>query len=681
MSPHEHFSTRNLRALMGGVLFALWSCQCSDFGIDANRFACATDADCGAGATCLRRGTGFECVLSDSGFGGGAAAGGTSAGGQSGGGSAAGGVAGGEAGGAAAGGEAGGTAGGGTPSPVTAVVFASGEQRIAARTCSSPLEIETRDAFDRATPVSAPVSVSLTSIPRTGLKIYLGAGCTGPEVSSGTIDAGSRAVRFSVRADSANSFTLLAESSSLNSATQNLTVFEEPTQLRLTATPTAPLRAGSCFPAVVETRGASGALAVPNDTPVTFTTDVVNGALFFSDAMCTTGVTQVTVGAGNSAANLWVKPVSGVPMSLIATAPFAMANVGISPVPIVRRGTCRVTGSSQRCPIDAPDGGSPIPATVGRSFLITQSIATPSTYTPLDIEVRCLPQGAEVLCSRDLSGSTTDALTHFQVVELPSGLAVQSASSSACVGPIVLPIAVDPSRTFLLKSVIGKRDTYDLDDSVAMRLVAPTQVALTSSGCESYDVQTVQWDGVSVTRGLVAPFGIPAGSLTSVVSSLAPSGSASTLVLIQPTALALSPCSVLARAEVQSPSELRFSRGASRTICGSTALPVVVWERIDFGPRARVWPYTVTLPQPIRTLMNPITPVDPTRSFVITSSQQLGGQGSGEIDGALEEDAVSGAVQTKLIAATPVSASSVEVTRQMSNAAATITFYVVQIDP
>jgi len=318
---------------------------------------------------------------------------------------------------------------------------------------------------------------------------------------------------------------------------------------------------------------------------------------------------------------------------------------------------------------------------------MTQSIsAMPSgASTPLDVEARCRLQGVSINCSR--RNGSDDALTHFQVVELPSGLTVQSASSGVCTSPIALPGLVDPTRTFLLKSVVGAGSNFDQDDSVAASLSGPSTVTLSSNACEGYDVQAVQWDGVTVTRGQLA---IPTGAFFSLASSLLPS-SRSTLVLSQPSndvpfplpfpVPGLSPCQVLGRAEVMSPTELRFSRGISRSNCNNVSLPRIVWERVDFGSRARVWPYTVTLTPNTQTLSLPITPVDPTRSFVITSSQQLGGQGSGESDALGSDLAVDTAVQTRLITMSPVVANTVDVVRQPSTSTALITFYVVQIDP
>ena len=566
----------------------------------------------------------------------------------------------------------------------TALAFASPAQIIGTGTCSSPLVIEARNALDQPTPVSTDLLVTLTASPM-GLSVYAGAGCQGLPVTFNSMLAGSTQIVFSVRTATASPYSLLAFAPPLSSATQNLTVFQVPTQLLFTGNPPPPLRAGSCFQATLEARFLSVPLPVRSDTLVTMSTNITNGSLFFSDAMCSLQTMAVTIRSGNTTASVFVKPVSGVPQTLSATAPFATGTLMISPVAIVRRGTCQVRGSAETCPIDVGTVTNPVAATAGRSFLITQSISTPGTTTPLDVEARCRLAGTAISCNRRGTAMTSDALTHYQVVELPSGLVVHTATGNICPNTANLSGIVDPTRTFLLKSVVGTGTNFDQDDSVSVTLSGLATATLSSSACDGFDLQAVQWDGVSVTRGQLSPSAIPFGNFSSLVTMLA-SSSLSTMVLSQPsndfTFPGGPPCGVLGRAEVTAPTELRFIRGAGRTNCNLSTLTRIVWERIDFGTRARVWQYTTTMTQNTQLFSVPITAVDPTRSFVITSSQQLGGQGSGESDGLNPGDAVDAAVQTKLVpSADPVSSNRVEVTRQAASSAAVITFYVVQIDP
>lgn len=573
--------------------------------------------------------------------------------------------------------------------PASRLAFASAPQSIGTGICSAPVIVETRNALGVTTNVvsNTIVSFNSTSGPST---VYLGPNCLGVPVTMGVIPAGQSQVRFSIRTSNPINATLTATSLPLASASQSLIVFQLPTQLTFTASVTPPLRAGSCFAASVEARGPMGVpLPVQSPTLVALTSSIANGTLFFADPTCTVLMTGTSISLGSSSATVYVKPLSGVPQVLSATASFGTGTLAISPVPIVRRGDCTVQGSLEQCPIDMNSIGQVIPATPGRSFLITQSIGDSrlGAALPLDVEARCRLQGNDISCTRrgsGLPGLTRDALTHFQVVELPTGLFVQAASSGNCSGTITLQGMVDPTRTFVLKSVVGSGSSFDEDDSVAATLATPLAVTLSSSACEGYDVQVVQWDGVSVSRGQLSPMAIPIGSfMSSVVLPL--SSTTSTIVLSQPSNDLMGsspPCQVLGRAEVFSPNELRFFRGANRVTCVSTALPRIVWERIDFGTRARVWPHTVTMTTNTEVFSIPIMPVDPTRSFVITSSQQLGGQGSGETNGNSFSESTDSAVQTRLIVGTnPVVATAVEVVRQASTSTAIITFYVVQIEP
>lgn len=573
--------------------------------------------------------------------------------------------------------------------PVTRLAFASAPQTIGTSICSAPIIVETRNALDQPTPVVSNTTVLFNVGGLGTVTIYAGSGCIGAPVASGVILTGTSQVRFSVRAAAPTNASLNATSNPLVGASQPLTVFQSPTQLAFTAVIAQPLRAGACLAASVEARGPTMMpLAVQSDATVLLTTNVPNGSLFFSDALCTLQTLAVMIRSGTSSAPVYVKPVSGVPQVLSATAPFGTGTLSISPVAIVRRGDCTVQGTLEQCPIDPSPTGPVIPATPGRSFLITQSIGEPGpdAALPIDVEARCRLQGSDISCNRRGNGLTRHALTHFQVVELPTGLFVQSASSGNCAGSINLPGMVDPTRTFLLKSVVGTGATFDQDDSVSVNLATSLSVTLSSNACEGYDVQAVQWDGVSVSRGQLFPTAIPLGAYSSSVMLPLPS-SASTLVLSQPSNDLMvfnagAPCAVLGRAEVFSPTELRFFRGANRFNCLSTALPRIAWERIDFGSRARVWPHTVTMSMNTVVFSIPIIQVDPTRSFVLTSSQQLGGQGSGEATGISSSESTDSAVQTRLIVGpSPVVANAVEVVRQASTSTAVITFYVVQIDP
>lgn len=556
----------------------------------------------------------------------------------------------------------------------------SASQTITTNLCSASLVVESRTFLGFPTPVLSNLTVGLTSAPSTPLQFYAGAGCIGPPVTSVVMLAGQSRVSFFARSSAANMFIVTASASGLLSANQDLTVTQAPTSLAFAAALPSPLRAGACLPATVESRHNGAATTVLSDTNVALTVDVADGTRFFTDPSCTSMTTSVTIAAGSTTAGFFFKPRSGVPMVLTATAPFGAGTLGLSPVPIVRRGRCTLRGSSQTCSID-PLGLPQTAATLGRAFLIAQSIVPLGTSTPLDVEARCRLQGVDISCQRRGGGLTSDAETHFQVVELPTGLTVRTASSGSCGTNVNLNGQVDVNRSFVLKSVIGSGTNLDEDDAVSATLIGPSTVLLSSNACDGYEVQAVQFDGASVVRGQPLLPAMSSGSLTAGVTGLAPASSA-TLVLSQPSTdvrfigLPLAPCSVQARADVASPSELRFSRGMGRSACTNNTLARIPYERVDFGSQARVWSYNLSLSQSTESFPLAISAVDPTRTFVLTSSQQLGGQGSGEADGTLGATGPDGAVQTVLL-----NASTVEVRRGPASSAVLVTVYVVQLEP
>jgi hypothetical protein len=186
----------------------------------------------------------------------------------------------------------------------------------------------------------------------------------------------------------------------------------------------------------------------------------------------------------------------------------------------------------------------------------------------------------------------------------------------------------------------------------------------------------VELSGVSVDRGS-EDGGIPSDAGTLSVSGL-PAVSLNTALLTQNGADNGGPsiCEVLVRGEMPTSSSLNFSRASGATgACLASALPQVVWERLDFGTRGKVQTFTTTLNANVSTASVAITPVDTTRTIVFASNQGVSGQGVGETNGAVTHLS-DGQARFELTSATNVT-----VTRQHNTGTANFTFYVVEIDP
>jgi len=86
--------------------------------------------------------------------------------------------------------------------------------------------------------------------------------------------------------------------------------------------------------------------------------------------------------------------------------------------------------------------------------------------------------------------------------------------------------------------------------------------------------------------------------------------------------------------------------------------------------------YSVTFAPGEREKLVSISPVDTTRSLVMTSSQSAGGQGAGETDYPGSDKHGEGVARFNLESATQV-----RVTRPESSASARFTFYVIELTP
>ena len=126
------------------------------------------------------------------------------------------------------------------------------------------------------------------------------------------------------------------------------------------------------------------------------------------------------------------------------------------------------------------------------------------------------------------------------------------------------------------------------------------------------------------------------------------------------------------------PTTLTITRGAGTADGGCRLLDLpVAWERVDFGTRASVQTITTTLPAAALFVDVAVAPVDLTRTLVLSGAQTVSGQSGGE-----SAENVSNLFGSEASARFELTtATNVRVTREHASAAATFTFYVIQVEP
>ena len=545
----------------------------------------------------------------------------------------------------------------------------------------------------RPSPVTSPTTITLSVGAAMGVTFHSLSTCNSTPTSSVTLAAGSSATTFFARSSTPANVMLTASASGLTSAVQALTFVDGPDTLVFTNTPPSPLRAGACFALSYQSRKLGAAMPVASNLTVSFVSTPSGAVRFYSDAACTATTTGQVLTAGTSTDSVFVRVLTGsAPVTLQAQgALLTPATLMAMALPMVRRGSCSfepqawtlVNGGVDAGLVDGgpvPDlfmGCDLTPSPISRDATMLLFQAT-SAGAYQDALVRCrLSATGSLTCSR--RAGVTSAAVHWQVVEIPSGLRVVHMGNNACPTALTLPTAVDPTKTFLLRSISNTSFSYDDEDAPVVTLTGPTTVALSAAGCEGIELQAVEWDGVSVARGALDG-GMDAGTALGSLLGVTPA-SLQRAVLSQAGTAAngtMRTCSMLARAFLPGPSEVRFSRALGDAGCATEVATFMGHERLDFGTRATVQERTLTF-QPGQTTQSPtITSVDTTRTFVFASSQSAMGQGMGETNSPVTSVPGEAAFSLEL-PATPT-ATTFTARRALSTSTAVVTVYIVQVE-
>ena len=663
----------------------LVGCECAPLGVHETRFSCTGDDECVTGFVCLDVGQGLECVPEgtepvDAGDDAGAAddagvdAGGPDAGDDSGSP---------DAGDVDSGDDAGFDAGEPLDAGALSLHFLTTQQNVPLNTCSGITLVEAR-SDGVAWQVPSLTEVSLSSTPG-GVRFFENPMCSGAGVSTVVINQGGDNVDFYMRASDAGVYSVRAAANGFAPASQEFEVGVTPTIITLAGIPGS-VPGGKCQQVVVELRRA-GAL-VNADMPVPVSLSAVNASQvrFYSSSSCTSTTTSVTIPMGASAAQFWMKPMTGGTQTVIATAAFDGDQATFTTNGVVRRFGCWFNASSV-----GADGGT-VAGTTSRTCTFSPSVTDMNAavlFSQFSSDVGSngsVPSSGATRCRLTANNAVTCNRVHdltageiyVQVAEIPQGFRVQrfAATSANCTGSQLTQPQDGGAFPFVVRSLSSTTNVLNGNHLGVARYEHPA-LTNTPPNCFGYEHQVAEWAGVTVTTGELDG-GFPAGERELEVTSL-PAVSTNALVLVQAGTLTtggIPVCSSLVRGDLTTPTSLTLTRGAGDAGCPFGALTQVSWQRIDFGPRAHVDTYQVDFAPNQTTRQVTSAPVDTTRTIMLASNQSFGGQGVGETDDPSMVRVSSGNVRFSLPSSTRM-----DVTRGTSGNAAKVTVYVVELVP
>lgn len=211
-----------------------------------------------------------------------------------------------------------------TVNPATAVklAFATAPLNVNAGSCSA-ITLQSRDTYDNASNVAAPVSLGYT-LTGTPAGLYSDAGCSS-SIAGSTLSAGTSAVTVYFRSTQSGSTILDADAGgALAAASQTETIQPNPASTLAFLSAPHSIGVGSCSGTVsFQSQDSLG-----NASDVTSTTTVTPsgpGMSFFSDAGCSSPIATVTIASGTSGGSLYFSGTVSGSVSLTLTASSGMA--------------------------------------------------------------------------------------------------------------------------------------------------------------------------------------------------------------------------------------------------------------------------------------------------------------------------------------------------------------------
>ena len=566
----------------------------------------------------------------------------------------------------------------------TKISFVSPPQAVDLQACSpAAVELETQTASGVAAPVAAQTTVNLRAR-NNDLLFYPNDRCSAQQVrTTATIPAGGSRASFYFRGSAVGVSPIDVFASGLGAASQSQVIRNGVPTAVAFVSPAQTVSAGVCSAEVVlEVRNATGgATAFATATPAGLTLSPAGGPSLYSDASCTTAITDATFAAGATQARFYFRGVTGGTF-ILGAKPSTLPQVTqpVTILPVVRTGTCMLPDgvSAVDCPI------SPAQLDMAKTMLLFQ--ATSNSADPSSSNVACaLKDTSTVTCGRFGTGGVVNVA--WQTAELASGLRVQHLAA-ACGGLATLDVPIPQpvgslANTFLLVSSLKDGTSLGEDDFFTGHLHATDHVDLQFSvPCTPSwqgSVQVVEFTSASVTRGVTGPMSTGETVLT-VTGLPAAAPSTTALLFTYRVANATQPgiCDRALRGEITSASTLTFTRSNEDLGCANATIEAISWERINLGDRGRAQHLRAELNDTLHNIQLTIpTAVDTTRTLVFASNQALSGQGGGETD--FTGDDILGAVIARH---TLVAPNRVEIRRDFTGDADTRWFStVLQLNP
>ncbi|MBN1207713.1 MAG: putative metal-binding motif-containing protein [Myxococcaceae bacterium] len=168
--------------------------------------------------------------------------------------------------------------------------------------------LQVKDAQGSNTRVTAATSVGMQATPAGGIRFYSDAGCTTP-VTSVTLPANEGSATFHFQGQVAGSVTITASAPSLQPDSKSVSVTPGAGNQLVFQSPPRAATAGACSMAVqVQSQDAQGnPKPAAAATQIQLQADPDVGFLFYSDSMCNTPATNVTLAAGTSTASFYFR--------------------------------------------------------------------------------------------------------------------------------------------------------------------------------------------------------------------------------------------------------------------------------------------------------------------------------------------------------------------------------------
>ncbi len=395
---------------------------------------------------------------------------------------------------------------------------------------------------------------------------------------------------------------------------------------------------GACVgPVSFELRDSSGnPVTAGQATTVAFDVSPLGPVSLFSDSGCTSSAASATLAIGASGGDLYVRGTApGAALLTLSSSGLASVSQTETVLAVARGGSCVLPAgvTSVACPIAPPQ--------LDTSHTMLFFAATGVDSWPTYGEVRCVLTGpSAVTCDRETSGTVLGI--QWQTLEPASGVQVQHLSYS-CADVTAFSVTVQPvilSSAFVLGSHHADGSLFNDDDFITRELATSTRVDIVTGTGDPCGIQggtplsgaleVVEVSGASVTRGVT-------GQMTTqslVVSGLTAVDPTSTALLFSERVyqMADSICDHGVRGEMTSPTSISFTRGQGSSVgsCLDSTVQAIAWERVDFGARARVVPFTVALDAGVATATAGIASVDSTRTVLFSTNVTLNGQTLGE---------------------------------------------------